>query len=133
MVLMMKNRETTHTGALFSHTTGALAAVSAFAVAFGGILASDRLFLGLLKGLLRYPMQIYQEHSMGQFINRYSSDLAEIDYVVPFTIRSMINVVLQLIVTVVLIMYAVPAFGIIIPVLAILYVFIQVFIDFSLS
>ncbi|XP_062573234.1 multidrug resistance-associated protein 1-like [Saccostrea cucullata] len=107
--------------------TGSLAAVAAFSMALGGILASDRLFLGLLKHLLNCPMQIFQEHSMGQFINRYSSDIAEIDFIVPFTIRSMVNILLQLASVLGLILYAVPAFGIIIPILVILYYVLQRF------
>lgn len=105
---------------------GVLAAVVALSVAFGGIMASDTLFAGMLTNLLHLPMQVYQQHSMGQFINRYSSDIAEIDYVMPYSVRSMANIILQLLSVVIIIVYAAPIFGFIAPVLAILYYAIEV-------
>ena len=40
-------------------------------------------------------MTFYETTPMGAVMNRYSEDVAEIDFVVPFTVRSMVNSVLK--------------------------------------
>ena len=80
----------------FTHFTGALDMVSAYTMAFGGICASATLHLELINNTLRGPLLFFERTPLGRILNRFTEDMATIDFVMPFTIRSMINCVLQM-------------------------------------
>ena len=98
----------------------------ALGTAIGGVVASRSLFSGLLANLLRRPLSFYTVTPMGQVLNRCSEDIAELDYVIPFTLRSVMNCLLQLIGTVGMIVYTTPLAAVPLPVLAVGYFMIQV-------
>ena len=60
-------------------------------------------------------------------LNRFSEDLSELDDIVPFTLRSMVNVVLLYVGSLGLIVFTTPLFATVIPAMAVFYYFIQVF------
>lgn len=105
---------------------GVLVMLSAWGTALGGIFASRILFSRLLATLLHCPMSFYECVLLGQVLNRCCEDVAEIDYVLPFTIRSMANCVLLTVGTLAVIVYTSPYAACPIPILAAGYYGIQV-------
>jgi len=57
------------------------------------------IFSGLLKATLHSPMSRFELTPIGRFMNRFGSDMATIDYVLPFSVRSMINCIIGLLST----------------------------------
>lgn len=74
-------------------------------------------------------MSFHHSNPAGRVLNRLSEDVAEIDYVVPFTLRSMINVTLQALASFGIIVATLHLFLIALLPLGIMYYFLQV-IDF---
>lgn len=72
-------------------------------------------------------MSFFDTHPKGRVLNRASEDIAEIDYVVPFTFRSMINLILKMIATFGVIIGSLPLFVTVVPPLAVVYYFVQVY------
>lgn len=100
--------------------------VSAFVMAIGGVVASRKFYNHLLFALIRSPMSFYDQTPMGRIMNRYTADILELDLIVPFTLRSMLNVILQTLSNLGVIVYTTPLFSAIIPLFGIMYFFIQV-------
>lgn len=94
--------------------------------ALGGVVASRSLFSGLLATLLRCPLSFYSLTPMGQVLNRCCEDVEEVDSVVPFTLRSMMNCVLLLAGTLGMILYTTPLAACPLPLPALGYFAIQV-------
>lgn len=103
-----------------------LEAVSAFLMAICGIKASRKFYLVILNSLLHQPISFHESNPSGRVLNRLSDDMAEIDYVIPFTVRSMINVILQALASFGIIMATLHLFAIVVPPLGIIYFFVQV-------
>ena len=106
--------------------SGLLEAFSAFVVATCGIKASRELFVKLYTNIIRVPMRFYDKTPRGRILNRLSEDIMEIDMVMPFSVRSMVNVILVMGGTLGVIIAFFHLFVIVIPPLAIMYYFIQV-------
>ena len=107
--------------------------LSAFVMAIGGVVASRKFYRHLLAKLMRSPMSFYDMTPMGRIMNRYTADILELDLVVPFTLRSMLNTVIQTFSNLGVVIYSTPMFSTVIPFLGILYFFIQVYFEeFSL-
>lgn len=100
--------------------------VSAFVMAIGGVVASQKFYYRLLTALVRSPMSFYDKTPMGRIMNRYTADILELDLIVPFTLRSMLNVILQTVSNLAVIVYTTPLFATVIPVFGVIYFFIQV-------
>ena len=101
-------------------------AVSAFIMAYGGIVASRHLFMAMTKSVLRFSMGFFDSTPTGRLLNRFSEDVADIDYVMPFTVRSMINTILQTFLTLGIVIYNLPLSASPVPFLGIFYYFVQV-------
>ena len=110
----------------FAHFVGALDMVSAYTMAFGGICASATLHLDLINNTLRGPLLFFERTPLGRILNRFTEDMATIDFVMPFTIRSMINCVLQMTGTLCVIGVTTPICLATVPPLALLYYGVQV-------
>ena len=100
--------------------------ISAFVMASGGIAASRIMYTNLVKQLLRTPMYIYDCTPMGRLLNLVSQEISIIDYVMPFTIRSIINTVLLTGASLFTVGYTTPMWLILVAPLAVVYYFIQV-------
>ena len=105
---------------------GLLVTLCAWGTAVGGVVASRALFSDLLVSLLRCPLSFYMLTPVGRVLNRCCEDVAEVDYVVPFTLRSMVNCVLLVMGTVGMIVYATPLAACPLPLPALGYFIIQV-------
>ena len=101
----------------------------AFITAAGGIKASRTLFAAFLSGLLRAPIRFYEQNTSGRILNRCSEDMAELDYVVHFTLRSMLMVILQACGVLGVIMWVTPLAGVGVVVVVPAYLFVQVLVD----
>ena len=69
--------------------------ICAFITAAAGIVASRVIFASFLLSLLRRPMSVFEQSLSGVVLNLVAEDTAELDYVVHFTLRSMLMVVLS--------------------------------------
>ena len=95
-------------------------------MAICGIKASTVFFYKLFHNIMCQPMCFFDTNPKGRVLNRASEDVAELDYVVPFTFRSMINLILKMIATLGVIAGAMPLFITCILPLAVIYYFVQV-------
>ncbi len=105
---------------------GALDMISAYVMAYGGIQAARILHSGLSKAMLTAPLHFFETTPIGRVITRFSDDMLEIDLVLPFTVRSMINCVLQLTSVILIIGITTPECLLSVPPLGVLYYFSQV-------
>ena len=105
---------------------GVLETLCAYTMATGCIRASRRLFACFYTAVLRAPMLFFDSTPRGRILNRVAEDISCIDRVMPFTVRSMINCVLAGFASVFVVAFATPWFLISIPVLAVVYYYIQV-------
>ncbi|KAK3704049.1 hypothetical protein RRG08_049006 [Elysia crispata] len=101
----------------------------AFITALGGIAASRELFFQFLGRLLRSPLSFFERRQTGVILNRCSEDMAELDYVVHFSVRSMLMVVLSAVGTAIVMAYATPWILVMFPILAPPYLLAQVLQD----
>ena len=109
---------------------GILDMLCAFAMAVGGIRASRRLHYSLVTAVVCAPYSFFCVTPRGRLINRFSEDIANIDFVMPFTVRSMMNTILGAFASIFVITYATPLFLISVPPFAIIYLIIQVYCGF---
>ncbi len=99
---------------------------SAFTMAYGGIQGSKCLHQKLLNTTLRLSLLSFVHTPLGRILNRFSDDMATVDFVLPFTIRSMINCVLHVATTVVVVGGVTPVCLTTVPSMALLYYLVQV-------
>lgn len=111
---------------LFYFSPGLVTTASAFLMAYGGVVASQVIYAKFLNCIVKSPMQFYEQTPMGRLLNRFSEDIAEVDYAIHFSVRSLMNLVLQCTIILGVIISTTPTFTIIIPPLAIIYIYIQV-------
>lgn len=102
--------------------------VSAYGTAAAGILASKVIYDRLLKSMFHSELSFFEKTPSGRILNRHSEDMADVDYSVPFAFRSMINVILQAIANLSMIIYATPLVTTTLPVIGVIYIFIQVLV-----
>ncbi|XP_067673483.1 multidrug resistance-associated protein 1-like isoform X3 [Haliotis asinina] len=106
---------------------GLLIMACALATQISGIAASRNLHHEVIVSLLNTPLSYFDQTPIGRIMNRCSDDIAELDLVMPFTIRSMFNVILGAVGSSVIILYTTPLVAVAIPVVVIVYVPIQRF------
>lgn len=111
---------------LFISLTGLIHVVSASHLASVGVRASSHMSSSILASCLRCPMSVYETTPIGRFLSRFSNDLATVDFVVPFTYRSMINGIAILIITAMVIGVNLPWFLLVALILAFPYYLFQV-------
>ncbi|GFR84872.1 multidrug resistance-associated protein 1 [Elysia marginata] len=97
----------------------------AFITALAGISASRELFSQFLARLLRNPLSFFERRQTGVILNRCSEDMAELDYVVHFSVRSMLMVVLSALGTAIVMAYATPWILVLFPILTPPYILVQ--------
>ena len=100
--------------------------VAAFYTAMVGMKAAKKIHETLLNNIMKCPLSLFESLPVGRILNRFSSDIAIVDYVLPFTYRSIVNCVLTLLVTIAVISSNQPWFAAVIMLTAIPYAVIQV-------
>ncbi|XP_055876896.1 multidrug resistance-associated protein 1-like isoform X2 [Biomphalaria glabrata] len=87
---------------------GVLISACSFLTALGGLVASRRLFAQFLNHLLRNKLSFFEQTSQGTILNRCSDDIADLDYAIHFSVRSMLMVILSSLGTAFVIIYSTP-------------------------
>jgi ATP-binding cassette, subfamily C (CFTR/MRP), member 1 len=64
--------------------------VGSLIIASGAIYASQQMHLGLLKYVLRWPMELFDITPIGRVLNRFAKDVDVVDNVLPQVFRSWI-------------------------------------------
>lgn len=116
----------------FDYIAGIVDMLCAFVIAVGGVRASRKLHDSLSTAILRASYYFHCTTPHGRILNRFSADITNVDLVMPFTLRSLMNTILSAIACIFVISYVTPHFLISIPPLAVIYVFIQVYRRFSI-
>lgn len=69
--------------------------LASFSIAISGVKASKYIHQCLLESTLRSRISTFEKTTSASFLNRFSSDMNIIDLVIHFTLRSCINIILQ--------------------------------------
>ncbi|XP_042361797.1 multidrug resistance-associated protein 1 isoform X2 [Plectropomus leopardus] len=93
----------------------------------GGILASRFLHQSMLYDVLRSPMSFFERTPSGNLVNRFSKEMDTIDSVIPLIIKMFMGSMFNVIGACIIILVATPLVAIVIPVLGLLYFFVQRF------
>nr|XP_019958522.1 PREDICTED: multidrug resistance-associated protein 1-like isoform X1 [Paralichthys olivaceus] len=96
-------------------------------MSIGGILASRCLHQSLLYDVLRSPMSFFERTPSGNLVNRFSKEMDTIDSVIPSIAKMFMGSMFSVMAACVVILIATPLVAIIIPVLGLLYFFVQRF------
>lgn len=114
--------------------SGVLESIAAYFMAVSGIRASRVIFLLLISNIFRLPLSYFDRTPQGRVLNILSQDMADIDYVLPFSMRSMLNVILQALASFGIIVANLHLFVVVLLPLGIAYYFIQVqFLNYFFS
>lgn len=98
----------------------------AFLFAYGGIRASLNIHKTLLKSTLTSTLSFFDTTSFGRIINRFSSDITDVDDRLPFNLNIFLAQIFSLAASLIITIYGIPVTSIMIVILAIPYYFIQV-------
>uniref|UniRef100_UPI0037E78B7D multidrug resistance-associated protein 1 n=1 Tax=Semicossyphus pulcher TaxID=241346 RepID=UPI0037E78B7D len=96
-------------------------------MSIGGILASRFLHQSMLYDVLRSPMSFFERTPSGNLVNRFAKEMDTIDSVIPSIIKMFMGSMFNVVGSCVIILIATPLVAIIIPVLGLLYLFVQRF------
>ncbi|XP_010778650.1 multidrug resistance-associated protein 1-like, partial [Notothenia coriiceps] len=96
-------------------------------ISIGGILASRCLHNSMLCDVLRSPISFFERTPSGNLVNRFAKEMDTIDSVIPSIIKMFMGSMLNVLGSCVIILIATPLVAIIIPVLGLLYFFVQRF------
>jgi ABC-type multidrug transport system fused ATPase/permease subunit len=96
-------------------------------VYFAGYIASKKLHILILSGVLHAPMSFFDTTPIGRIINRFAKDIDSIDSSLPSSFSSSFSVLAHMLITMIILIYG-SWFAIfaLLP-LAILFAFLQVF------
>ncbi|NXV78507.1 MRP6 protein, partial [Atlantisia rogersi] len=81
---------------------------STAAVLLGGVLASHKLFLQLLRNVARSPMLFFEQTPVGNLLNRFSREMDAIDSVIPDKLKSLLGFFFNLLEIYLVIVVATP-------------------------
>uniref|UniRef100_A0A8C4VCA6 ABC-type glutathione-S-conjugate transporter n=1 Tax=Falco tinnunculus TaxID=100819 RepID=A0A8C4VCA6_FALTI len=101
--------------------------VSTAAVLLGGVLASHKLFLQLLRNVARSPMVFFEQTPIGNLLNRFSKEMDAIDSVIPDKLKSLLGFLFNLLEIYIVIIVATPKAAMAIVPLTVLYAAFQHF------
>ncbi|XP_075575360.1 ATP-binding cassette sub-family C member 6 isoform X3 [Pelecanus crispus] len=100
---------------------------STAAVLLGGVLASHKLFLQLLRNVARSPMVFFEQTPIGNLLNRFSREMDAIDSVIPDKLKSFLGFLFNLLEIYLVIIVATPRAAMAIVPLTLLYAAFQHF------
>ncbi|KFQ99756.1 Multidrug resistance-associated protein 1, partial [Nipponia nippon] len=101
--------------------------VSTAAVLLGGVLASHKLFLQLLRNVARSPMVFFEQTPIGNLLNRFCREMDAIDSVIPDKLKSLLGFLFNLLEIYLVIIVATPRAAMAIVPLTVLYAAFQHF------
>nr|XP_046270771.1 multidrug resistance-associated protein 1 [Scatophagus argus] len=96
-------------------------------MSIGGILASRYLHQSMLYDVLRSPMSFFERTPSGNLVNRFAKEMDTIDSVIPSIIKMFMGSMFTVLGACTIILITTPIVAVIIPVLGVLYVFVQRF------
>uniref|UniRef100_A0A663N7B8 ABC-type glutathione-S-conjugate transporter n=1 Tax=Athene cunicularia TaxID=194338 RepID=A0A663N7B8_ATHCN len=97
------------------------------AVLLGGVLASHKLFLQLLRNVARSPMVFFEQTPIGNLLNRFSREMDAIDSVIPDKLKSLLGFLFNLLEIYLVIIVTTPRAAMAIVPLTVLYAVFQHF------
>ncbi|NWR69627.1 MRP1 protein, partial [Centropus unirufus] len=100
---------------------------STAAVLLGGVLASHKLFLQLLRNVMRSPMVFFEQTPIGNLLNRFSREMEAIDSVIPDKLKSLLGFLFNLLEIYLVVVVATPMAAVAIVPLTVLYAVFQHF------
>uniref|UniRef100_A0A8C8AA54 ABC-type glutathione-S-conjugate transporter n=1 Tax=Otus sunia TaxID=257818 RepID=A0A8C8AA54_9STRI len=100
---------------------------STAAVLLGGVLASHKLFLQLLRNVARSPMVFFEQTPIGNLLNRFSREMDAIDSIIPDKLKSLLGFLFNLLEIYLVIIVATPRAAMAIVPLTVLYAVFQHF------
>ncbi|KFM09118.1 Multidrug resistance-associated protein 6, partial [Aptenodytes forsteri] len=100
---------------------------STAAVLLGGVLASHKLFLQLLRSVARSPMVFFEQTPIGNLLNHFSREMDAIDSVIPDKLKSLLGFLFNLLEIYLVIIVATPRAAMAIVPLTVLYAAFQHF------
>ncbi|XP_071617432.1 ATP-binding cassette sub-family C member 6-like isoform X1 [Heliangelus exortis] len=100
---------------------------STAAVLLGGVIASHKLFLQLLKDVVRSPAVFFEQTPIGNLLNRFSKEIDAVDSVIPDKLKSLLGFFFNLLEIYIVIIVATPRAAIAIVPLTLLYAAFQHF------
>ncbi|XP_034047298.1 multidrug resistance-associated protein 1-like [Thalassophryne amazonica] len=95
-------------------------------MSIGGIFASRWLHQSMLYDVLRSPVSFFERTPSGNLVNRFAKEIDTIDSVIPSILKMFMGSMFNVLGACVIILIATPLVAIIIPVLGLLYFFVQV-------
>ncbi|XP_069492526.1 multidrug resistance-associated protein 1-like isoform X4 [Ambystoma mexicanum] len=110
---------------LLGYLQGLLVCYGAYVLTRGSICASRALHLQMLDSVLHLPLQFFETTPMGQVLNRFTKDIYVIDERFHYYLRTWVNCMLDVLGTVLVIVYATPIFIFAVVPLGVLYLTIQ--------
>lgn len=100
--------------------------VSTAAVLLGGVIASYKLFLQLLRNVGRSPMVFFEQTPIGNLLNRFSKEMDAIDSIIPDKLKSLLGFLFNLVEIYLVIIVATPKAAMAIVPLTVFYAVFQV-------
>ncbi|KAE8621831.1 hypothetical protein XENTR_v10004987 [Xenopus tropicalis] len=110
---------------LLGFVQGILVCYGAYVVTRGTICASRLLHNQMLDNVLHLPLQFFETTPMGQLLNRFTKDVYVIDERFHYYLRTWLNCMLDVLGTIIVIVYATPIFILAVVPLGFLYLLIQ--------
>uniref|UniRef100_A0A8B9CT46 ABC-type glutathione-S-conjugate transporter n=1 Tax=Anser brachyrhynchus TaxID=132585 RepID=A0A8B9CT46_9AVES len=101
--------------------------VSTAAVLLGGVIASHKLFLQLLRNVGRSPMVFFEQTPIGNLLNRFSREMDAIDSIIPDKLKSLLGFLFNLLEIYLVIIVATPKAAMAIVPLTVFYAVFQHF------
>uniref|UniRef100_A0A8C3D234 ABC-type glutathione-S-conjugate transporter n=1 Tax=Cairina moschata TaxID=8855 RepID=A0A8C3D234_CAIMO len=101
--------------------------VSTAAVLLGGVIASHKLFLQLLRNVGRSPMVFFEQTPIGNLLNRFSKEMDAIDSIIPDKLKSLLGFLFNLLEIYLVIIVATPKAAMAIVPLTVFYAVFQHF------
>jgi ATP-binding cassette subfamily C (CFTR/MRP) protein 1 len=89
--------------------------------------AAIKLHQSMLVHILKSPMSFFDTTPLGRILNRFSKDIDIVDNAIPLTMRMVLNQLLNVLGTLVAIIFAMPIFILVVIPVAIFYYFLQKF------